>query len=118
MKLDFELKSYGGICEIEEGKCTEDLAVKLEKIEGISESPRCNKIDSDCNISLKIKDFKLTENGKVSIKLSEPQSFCSAIRLKIETSSSIPNDTSGIKEILFSDDQYLFRGSQPVHLTI
>ncbi len=51
MKLDFELKSYGGICEIEEGKCTEDQAVKLKNIEGISESPRCNKLDSGCNIS-------------------------------------------------------------------
>jgi hypothetical protein len=85
----------------------------MYNIKGIREDLTCKKVDSDCKISFNIKDFELTENGKVDIKLSEPQSFCSAISLKIETSSSIPDEVSSISESIWSDKDQLFRGYNP-----
>ena len=113
MKFEFEFKTYGGLCESDEGKCTEYLDINTESIKGTREDLTCRKIDSDCKISFNIRNFELTENAKVHIQLSEPQSFCSAISLKIETSSSIPDEVSSISESIWSDKDQLFRGSNP-----
>jgi hypothetical protein len=85
----------------------------MEGIKGIRENLICRHVDSDCMISFKIRNFELIENGKVNIKLSEPQSFCSGIFLEIESSSSIPGEISSISDSIWSDKDKLFRGSNP-----
>jgi hypothetical protein len=49
----------------------------------------------------------------VNIKLSEPLSICSGISLKVETSSSIPDEVSSILDFVLSDKDQFFRGSTP-----
>lgn len=47
------------------------------------------------------------------MKLSEIDSLCSDIMMKIQTSSSIPDEVSSIKTIVSSDKDKYFRGSIP-----
>jgi hypothetical protein len=109
----FELKSYSGTCGNEEGICTNDLDINIENIKGFKEEPICRKVNSDCYLNLRIRNFELIENGKMSIKLSEILSLCSSIYLKVETSSSIPGEVSSISDIIWSDKNQSFRGSIP-----
>ena len=70
-------------------------------------------INSYCKISFIIRILKLTENGKVSLKISEAQSICSGITLKVESSSSIPDEVSSITDAIWSDRGQFFIGSTP-----
>jgi hypothetical protein len=113
VKFEFEFKAYGGKCDSDQVEFAELFDINMENIKGIREYLILEKVDSDCKISFNIRNFELTENGKVNIQLSEPQSFSSAISLKIETSSSIPDEVSSISESIWSDKDQLFRGSIP-----
>ena len=75
MKLEFKLQSYVGECESDQGVCVKDLNINLENIKGVIEGPTCQMIDSYCQINLKIRNFELTENGKVSLKLSKDKRY-------------------------------------------
>jgi hypothetical protein len=88
------LISYPGECGSDEGICTKQLEINVENIQGDREDPTCRKVESDCFINLKIRNFQLTENGKIGFQLSEDLSMSSGIYLKIESSSSIPDEIS------------------------
>jgi hypothetical protein len=49
----------------------------------------------------------------VSVELSEEKSLCSEISVKVETSSSIPNQVSSITTRVKSESGKYFRGSTP-----
>lgn len=73
----------------------------------------CRKIDLDCYVSFKVKNFDLISNGSISLKLNESESFCSEIAVKIQISSSILDETSTITTRISSDTNKYFRGSSP-----
>ena len=97
----------------DEGICTNHLDINLENINGSKQDLTCAQIDGGCKISFTIRNFDLTQIGVVNIKLSEDLSLCSAIYLKIETSSSIPDEVSSISHVIWSDKDQFFRGSSP-----
>jgi hypothetical protein len=70
-------------------------------------------IEFECVVSFDIRNFELNDNGKVRLKLSEPQSLSSGIALEIQTSSSIPGEMSSISDSVLSDKKYFFRGLIP-----
>jgi hypothetical protein len=107
------LKAYGGQCEVGEKVCTPDLDLVTESIDGEIQDLRCELIESDCKISFYIRHFELTENAIVSLILSEPLSLSSGISLKLETSSSIPDEVSSITDVIWSEKDVFFRGATP-----
>ncbi len=113
MRLELRLISYPGECGSDEGICTKQLEINVENIQGDHEDPTCKKVESDCFINLKIRNFKLTENGKIDFQLSEDLSMSSEIYLKIESSSLIPDEISSISDVINSDMNFLYRGSTP-----
>ncbi len=70
-------------------------------------------IESKCVVSFDIRKFELDGNGKVGLKLSQPQSLSSGISLEIKTPSSIPGEISSISDRISSDSEYFFRGPIP-----
>ncbi len=113
MTFEFEFKAYGGQCVSVEGKCTDDIHINREHIEGNIEDLTCELRNSNCNVSFNIRNFRLNENGKVGLKLAEAQSLCSGISLKVEASSSIPGEVSSITDVVWSEKEQFFRGSTP-----
>jgi hypothetical protein len=85
----------------------------LSNINGIRSDLYCRKIDLDCIISFSIFNFDLNADGKVNLKLYETESFCSAISMKIETTSSIPGEISSISNVIWSNKNQYFKGSVP-----
>jgi hypothetical protein len=70
-------------------------------------------VDFECHISLKFHKFDLDNNGSINLLLTESKSLSSKISVKIETSSSIPGQTSSISYEITSKTKYFFRGSDP-----
>jgi hypothetical protein len=68
--------------------------------------------EASSKLSFIIQSFELAENGVVNIRLSEPNSML-GISLKLETSSSIPDEVSSILDVVRSDKDQFFRGSTP-----
>jgi hypothetical protein len=68
---------------------------------------------SSCYISFKILNFELINNGAISLRLSESQSYSSKINVKIQTSSSIPDEVSSISISISSSEGKYFRGFNP-----
>ena len=58
-------------------------------------------------------NFDLSGDGKVNLKLYETESFCSAISVKIETTSSIPGEISSVSDVILSNKDQYFKGSVP-----
>jgi hypothetical protein len=113
VSLELRLISYPGECGSGEGICIKQLEVNVENIQGDREDPTCRKVESDCFINYKIRNFQLIENGKIDFQLSEDLSMSSGIYLKIESSSSIPDEISSISDVINSDMNFFFRGSTP-----
>jgi hypothetical protein len=112
-KFEVEFKAYGGECGSEEGVCTDDLYISMENIKGVRQNLKCKMDEANCKVSFIIQGFDLAENGVVNLKLTEAQSLCSGISLKVETSSSIPDEVSSILDVVWSDKDRFFRGSTP-----
>ncbi len=109
------MKSYSGSCGPGEGICTDydDIDIVMQNIQGNREDASCQMIGSDCKISFTIRNFDLKENAKLKLEITEAQSLCSGIFLKVETSSSIPGEVSSISNFIMSDGDQFFRGSIP-----
>lgn len=73
---------------------------------------KCSIIDSDCYVNFSIKEFELSSLGSVSVELSEFNSYCSDISVKVQTSSSIPNELSTISTTIPKDSNKYYRGSE------
>lgn len=110
----FELKfsNYGGECAVQDNKCTDFLSISLDNIEGRLVDLRCSIIDSDCYIHFNIIDFELLSLGSVNVELSEADSYCSDISVKVQTSSSIPDENSTIITTIPKDFNKYYRGSE------
>ena len=78
----------------------------------------CRKEVSTCIVNFEYSDFELENDGGISLILSENQSYCSEITLKIQTTSSIPNETSSISASIVSDSGKFFRGYIPTTFKI
>lgn len=107
------MRDYIGDCIKEDNTCTDSLEIVLDNIIGHQQNLKCLKRDLNCYISFIITDFNLISNGSISLKLTEEESLCTAITVKIETTSSIPDQTSSYSVTLTSDRYKYFRGSTP-----
>jgi hypothetical protein len=67
-------------------------------------------IDLDCYINFSIIDFELLSLGSVNVELYEVDSYCSEISVKVQTSSSIPNETSDMTTTIPKDFDKYYRG--------
>jgi hypothetical protein len=91
--------------------------LKLDKVYGTLEDISCISNYLDCRISFKITDFDINSSSSIDLKLTESQSFCSGIIVKIQTSSSIPGEVSSINNVIRSDTFQYFRGQIPTVFT-
>jgi hypothetical protein len=91
--------------------------LKLDKVYGTLEDISCISNDLDCRISFKITNFDINSVSSIDLKLTESQSFCSGIVVKIQTSSSIPGEVSSINNVIRSDTFRYFRGQIPTVFT-
>jgi hypothetical protein len=100
------------------GECTEHITIAYDNIRGKIQDIQCRKVESDCEISFRVSNLYLGSSAYVSIELLEKDSYCSDIYVKVQTSSSIPDETSSITTYILSDKNKLFRGYDPtvIHL--
>jgi hypothetical protein len=82
----------------------------LNNVNGELADLKCSIIDSDCYVNFSIKDFELTSLGSMSLELTEVDSLCSDISVKVQTSSSIPDELSTISTTIPKDANKYYRG--------
>ncbi len=111
--MEFRFIQYVGNCVNDQNKCTDDLTITLEDLGGDVRNIECQKFELDCVITFSISGFDLGSFGSVNVKLSEDESLCSEISIKVETPSSIPNEVSSITTKVKSASGKYFRGSTP-----
>lgn len=64
-------------------------------------------------MSFRILYFELESSGSVTLELTEKESYCSQITVKVQTSSSIPDQTSSIITYITEDTDKYYRGADP-----
>lgn len=95
------------------GECPNNLFIDLTNIKGTQQPTTCKKVDLSCHVSFKVSNFDLDSPAGVRLKLSELESYCTDIVMKIQTTSSIPDGISSITTTISSDKYKYFIGSDP-----
>jgi hypothetical protein len=101
-----------------EGKCSENITLDTSNIRGYIQDVNCQLTKLDCDVNFKIMNFELESSGSLSIEINDKDSYCSAIKVKVQTSSSIPDEDSSLISYVAADKDYFFKGYIPtdIHL--
>jgi hypothetical protein len=103
---------------IQDDNCTEYLNISFDNVNGKLVDLKCSMIGSDCYVNFSIRDFELTSLGSVNVELTEVDSYCSDISVKLQTSSSIPNELSTISTTIPKNANKYYRGSEGSTVTL
>jgi hypothetical protein len=101
-----------------QGECSEDIALNTSGIRGYIQNPKCQISDSDCDISFEIINFELERSGSIDMELNDKDSYCSGMHVKIQATSSIPDQNSSIVSYISADKDKLFKGYNPTEVNI
>ena len=108
---------YGGECVRNEGfmKCGSQVFVEEQGISFEDKEVRCEKIDQNCHVLIEYSVVRLEwKNSFVLVTLKEPDSFAGAISVNISSSSSIPDQKSGLSIVIQpNSNETIFKGSSP-----
>ncbi len=94
------------------------MDISFENIKSKYENLQCFKVGSTCYVQFEVPNFELEMSGSINLELYEPESFCSGMRFKVQTSSSIPDQISSISTTVPSDDFTYFNGPDPTIISL
>lgn len=111
--INTSLYGYRDNCSYNDNICSSGIIIDVLNIEGLSLKHSCvlTQIKS-CSIMTTCLDCKISSGAKMTISLTEYQSFASGIEVNITSDSSIPNNVSSFTHYLYSKSNYVFIGSQ------
>jgi hypothetical protein len=112
MMFEYTFRSYGGQCG-DRDKCIEKIEANSYNLVGNIEIIKCEKVQSDCYITVFCENCELRKAASIELILNEDRSFASDIRVKVSSSSSIPYETSSITTIIPNNGNYIYRGIEP-----
>ncbi|OMJ76398.1 hypothetical protein SteCoe_24230 [Stentor coeruleus] len=107
-----KLYNYGGMC-IENDFCVDDISIKTTKINIGKSEIICVKEKYDCAIFYYCKNCEIKSDSKITFTLKEINSYTTAIKANLTSSSSIPSEISSIEIIKVASKNELFRGETP-----
>lgn len=80
----------------------------------IIESSSSNQ-NGECSFHLLIKAKKIIENEDyIQFSFLDYESYCSEAVVTLKADSSIPGEKSAYRQTIYANDQYVFRGSDPI----
>jgi hypothetical protein len=114
MSFEFTFLNYEGICEVDAGKCMEELQTDLLNIRSNHSDIGCLHSDHTCTVTYTFYDCEVSSSGSFTLKMLQDESYATDIYLTISSSSSIPGEKSTLKTAISTSDRHkYFRGSDP-----
>lgn len=109
--ITVEFGSYGGTCANQDGSCIASITSVASGFTASRLETSCDLIGQACIVSIVCRDCQFGLGAKVDYLLAEDWSYANYIQTKIESSSSIPNESSSVQLLITPASGKVFRGS-------
>ena len=117
VKVNVTFIIYGGECIRNESfmKCVSQVLVEEQGISFGGKEVRCEKLNQNCHVLIEYSEVRLQwKNSFVLVSMKEADSFAGAISVNISSSSSIPDQKSGLSIVIQpNSNETIFKGNTP-----
>ena len=115
--VQLTLFSYGGLCT---DQCLPGglFNITLSKVLYWSYQTTCKLVNGNCVIYISCNNCNLQTGAVINYDLQEKSSFCSAIGVSINSTSSIPQQYSSISDMVAASSNKVFRGFNPTDFNL
>jgi hypothetical protein len=110
IQFQVTFENYGGECVTTEGVCVYEFDVYMTNIGGEISHSECKWQELDCVVVVQFSEFELETTGSIGFQLNESYSYATGVKVKVSSSSSIPDEYSTIFSHINSFDSMYFRG--------
>lgn len=114
LNISITFVGYGDQCINSNRECSESISIVSSNIIIGNDYRDISCViteDAYCRMRFVCKNCEIDTGAKLSVVLSEILSYSTEIIVNVTTSSSIPNENSGIRRHLSAESGKLFRGS-------
>ena len=116
-EIQVKLYSFGTYCLVD-GVCNPDIEITHSNIQGNLKFACSVEESQQCSVSFACKHCRILTGAYLKIEVSHVLSYSSAIELKMDVNSSIPNQNSTLIQRILSDYPKVFLGYQPTVFSV